>query len=240
MKTYTPTEQKTKLEKALISALKIANEEINVLGPHYAEENLRYAVMTAISNVRCFGVFPNKNQDGYNLCFEKKYEKNTFKPDIVSLNLRANGKKHKVNKSNPLVIELKINASLTATDSKKKINSKLSKDIQKIKRMGSCLSTDIYKVRQYLKKVDTIQFDFGVVMTIGIPKPTKREQSDDDLAKYTYDLEVVLRKHQKEFRKEKNSSKNLLFAWFNPLINKPELFWLDQEKEIKLKGYVIN
>jgi hypothetical protein len=49
----------------------------------------------------------------------------------------------------------------------------------------------------------------------------------------------VLNKHQKELRKETNSSKNLLFAWFNRLTNKPELFWLDQEQDIKLQGYVI-
>jgi hypothetical protein len=239
MKTYTPTEQKTKLESAIKSALKVANEEMIVLGPHYAEENLRYVVMTAISDVTCFGIFPNKNDDGYNLCFEKHYEKNIFKPDIVSLNLRSNGKNHKVNKINPLVIELKINALITASENKKKINSKLPKDIQKIKKMGSCLSTDLYKVRQYLKKVDDTQFNFGVVMNIGIPKPPKRERTDNDFAKYTYNLEVVLNKHQKELRKETNSSKNLLFAWFNKLTNKPELFWLDQEQDIKLQGYVI-
>ncbi len=238
MKTYTPSQQKTKLEKALILALNLANEEMRVLGPHYAEENLRYVVMTAISNVTCFGDFPNKNQDGYNLCFEKNYEGNTFKPDIVSLNLRANGKNHKVNLINPLVIELKTDAHITATDNKKKINSKLPKDIQKIKKMGSCLSTDIYKVRQYLKRENEFHFDFGVVMTIGMPKPQKRDRTDDDRAKYTFDLEVVLKKHQKEFRKETNSSKNLLFAWYNRLTNKPELIWLDQEQDIKLQGYV--
>jgi hypothetical protein len=236
MKTNTPTEQKTKLQSAIKSALKVANEEMIVLGPHYAEENLRYVVMTAISDVKCFGIFPNKNDDGYNLCFEKHYEKNIFKPDIVSLNLRSNGKNHKVNKINPLVIELKINALITATDNKKKINSKLPKDIQKIKKMGSCLSTDIYKVRQYLKKVDDTQFNFGVVMNIGIPKPQKRERTDDDFLRYTNDLDVVLKKHQKEFEKEINSSKNLLFAWYNPLIKKPELIWLDQEEPIKLGG----
>ena len=238
MKTYTPTEQKTKLESAIKSALKIANDEMIVLGPHYAEENLRYVVMTAISKVQCFGIFPNLSKDGYNLCFEKQYG-NTFKPDIVSLNLRANGINHKVNLINPLVIELKINALITASENKKKINSKLPKDIQKIKKMGSCLSTDLYKVRQYLKKVDDTQFNFGVVMNIGIPKPPKREREKNDFINYTFDLEAVLNKHQKEFRKESNTSRNLLFAWFNPLIEEPELFWLDQEEDIKLEGYVI-
>jgi hypothetical protein len=236
MKSYTPTEQKTKLQGAIKSALKVANEEMIVLGPHYAEENLRYVVMTAISDVKCFGVFPNKNDDGFNLCFEKHYEKNIFKPDIVSINLRANGKNRKVNKINPLVIELKINALITATDNKKKINSKLPKDIQKIKKMGSCLSTDIYKVRQYLKRVDNTQFNFGVVMNIGIPKPPKREREKNDFINYTFDLEAVLNKHQKEFRKESNTSRNLLFAWFNPLTNKPELIWLNQDDPIKLGG----
>jgi hypothetical protein len=92
---------------------------------------------------------------------------------------------------------------------------------------------------QTFKNVDDTQFNFGVVMNIGIPKPPKRERTDDDRAKYTHDLEVVLNKHQKELRKETNSSKNLLFAWFNRLTNKPELFWLDQEQDIKLQGYVI-
>jgi hypothetical protein len=133
-----------------------------------------------------------------------------------------------------LVIELKINATITASENKKKINSKLPKDIQKIKKMGSCLSTDLYKVRQYLKKVDDSQFNFGVVMSIGIPKPPKRKQTDDDLAKYTCNLEVVLNKHQKELHKETNSSKNLLFAWYNPSIKKPELVWLDEEEVIVL------
>jgi hypothetical protein len=87
---------------------------------------------------------------------------------------------------------------------------------------------------QTFKKVDDTQFDFGVVMNIGIPKPQKRDRTDDDRAKSTHDLEVVLKKHQKEFRKEVNSSKNLLFAWFNPLIKNPELIWLNQPNEIKL------
>jgi hypothetical protein len=230
MKTYTPTQQKTKLKKALTLALNLAHEEMRVLGPHYAEENLRYVVMTAISNVTCFGDFPNKNQDGYNLCFEKNYEGNTFKPDIVSLNLRANGKNQKVNKSNALVIELKKDAKITP---KKTVSA--SKDLYKrIDKLGSCLESDILKTRIYLKKEGEFQFEFGVVMNIGIPKPQKRDRTDDDRAKYTHDLEVVLKKHQKEFRKEMNSSKNLLFAWFNPLIKKPELIWLNQPNEIKL------
>lgn len=118
MKQCSPTEQKRKLQSAIKSALKVANEEMSLLGPYYAEENLRYVVMTAISKVQCFGIFPNLSKDGYNLCFEKQYC-NTFKPDIVSLNLRANGINHKVNLINPLVIELKIDADITANDNKK-------------------------------------------------------------------------------------------------------------------------
>ena len=76
---------------------------------------------------------------------------------------------------------------------------------------------------QTFKNVDDTQFNFGVVMNIGIPKPPKRERTDDDRAKYTHDLEVVLKKHQKEFRKEVNSSKNLLFAWFNPINKEPKI-----------------
>lgn len=105
--------------------------------------------------------------------------------------------------------------------------------------MGRCLSTDIYKVRQYLKRENEFHFDYGVVMTIGMPKPANRDRTDDDRAEYTHQLEVVLNKHQKEFRKESNTSRNLLFAWFNRLTNEPELFWLNQDDPIKLGGYII-
>ena len=234
MRTYTPKEQKTRLVVAIKSALIEANNEMVVLKQHYTEENLRYVVMNRISHVKCFGHFPNIDKYDYLLCFEKQYEKNTFKPDIVSVKFRSNGKNKKINPTNPLVIELKINAAITASDKKLKTNPKLSKDILKIKKMGSCLSTDLYKVRQYLKKVDDIQFKNGVVMNVGIPKGKIKEPTIDDFANFTHDLEVVLNKHQKEFLKETNSSKNLLFAWYNPLINKPELIWLNQKENIVL------
>ena len=133
-----------------------------------------------------------------------------------------------------MVIELKINASITASAKKTKSNSKLPKDIQKIKKMGSCISTDLYKVRQYLKKVDDIQFEHGVVMNIGIPQHKRKEPTKDEFLKYILELEQILKLHQEEFSKETNSSKKLLFGWFNPLSNKPELFWLNQEKDIVL------
>ena len=236
MKTYKPKEQKTLLVKAIELALIEANNEMVVLKQHYTEENLRYVVMNRISQVKCFGHFPNINEDDYLLCFQKQYEKNTFKPDIVSMKFRANGKNKIINRINRLVIELKVNAATTASDKKEKTNSKLSKDILKIKKMGSCLSTVLYMVRQYLKRVDDIQFKNGVVMSVGIPKGKIEEPTIDDFARYTYNLEVVLNKHQKEFLKETNSSKNLLFAWYNPLINKPELIWLNQKEKIVLGG----
>ena len=234
MKTYTPSEQKKRLKKAINAALIEACNEMKVLKKHYTEENFRYVVMRQISKVLCFGVFPNINKDDYLLCFEKTYEKNTFKPDIVSVKYRANGKKEQINKVNPLVIEMKINASITASDKKTKTNNKYSREIQKIKKMGSCISTDLYKVRQYLKKVDDIQFTNGVVLNIGIPKQKKQVATKDDFLWYINDLEQILRMHQKEFKNEINSSKNLLFAWFNPIRNKPELIWLNQENIIEL------
>ena len=236
MMTSTPIDQKTKLEKAVKAALITAKNEMNVLKQHYTEENFRYVVMTKISKEECFGVFPNKKKDGYLLCFEKKYEKNTFYPDIVSVKLRSNGKNDRINKNNPLVIELKINAEINAPEKKEITSTKYPDEIQKIKKMGSCISTDLHKVRQYLKRVDDIQFKHGVVMNIGIPKAKKKEPTKQDFHEYTMSLQKVLNEHQKEFSREKNSSKNLLFAWFNPLINKPELVWLGKKKLIKLEG----
>jgi hypothetical protein len=234
MRKYKTDEKELRLVKAIETALIFANKEKNVLKQHYTEENFRYVVMNKISEVKCFGTFPNENRKDNLLCFEKKYEKNTFYPDIVSIKYRSNGVNERINKINPLVIELKINAPTTIADKKTKSNSNIPKDIQKIKKMNSCISTDLYKVRQYLKKVDDIQFELGVVMNIGIPKEKKKEPTKDQLLKYILELECILKLHQKEFSKETKSSNKLLFAWFNPLSNKPELFWLNQEKDIVL------
>ena len=143
MKTCTPTEQKSKLEKAIISALKDANEEMDVLGSYYKEENLRYIVMSKISSIECFGVFPNINgKQERKLCFQTEYNGGDYNPDIVSLCFTKDGSPKK---NNPLVIELKTNASKTE------------------------LKNDLDKAHHYLKKVGDMKFGIAVVLTIGVP-----------------------------------------------------------------------
>ena len=49
--------------------------------------------------------------------------------------------------------------------------------------------------------------------------------------------EIELVEQQKELKELKElMSLNLLFAWYNPLINKPELIWLNQKEKIVLGG----
>lgn len=199
MKQCTPTEQRNKLEKALISALNVANEELIILGPHYKEENLRYVVMTAISLENCFGVFPNRNKsENFKLCFQTEYNGGYYKPDIVSLCFKKDGSPKKINS---LVIELKTNASKTEIDS------------------------DLKKAHHYLKKVGDMKFLIAVVITVGIP--VKNTEN------YIGDLNKLLQKHRTKV-KARSWGQNLLFAWFNPLTHKPELFWLNQDDPIKL------
>lgn len=94
--------------------------------------------------------------------------------------------------------------------------------------MKSSLSTDITKVRKYLiKNSDNLRFEIGAVVIVGTRK--------DEQNNFKKKLEAILVMHQNELKDEKAlKSTNLLFAWFNPLINKPELIWLNQKDRIKL------
>ena len=237
MRTYTIEQQKTKLEKAIKDALIISNNELCVLQDYYMEENLRYVVMTEISKAKCFGVFPNTNTSGNLLCFEQSYpkpkkgQKIKFKPDIVSIKLRKNrGNTYSINKVNPLVIELKQNPSLGKIEPDPKPNlfepTPQKKQIE-IKDMKSSLSTDITKVRKYLvKNSDNLRFEIGAVVIVGTGKI--------DQNNFKKKLEQILVMHQKELKVEISSAKNLLFAWFNPLIEEPELIWLNKKEKIVL------
>ena len=200
MKTCTPTEQKSKLEKAIIESLFIANDELCILKQQYKEENLRYVVMTQISEVKCFGVFPNIDEKSdRKLCFQTEYNGGEYKPDIVSLLFT---KLVMVKKMNPLVIELKKRASIKE------------------------LEIDLGKAHHYLKDVGDMKFGIAVIINIGIPEEKKMEN-------YIWELKKVLQKHRTKL-KSRSWGQNLLFAWFNPLIEEPELFWLDREEKIVL------
>ena len=50
---------------------------------------------------------------------------------------------------------------------------------------------------------------------------------------YIWELKKVLQKHRTKL-KSRSWGQNLLFAWFNPLIEEPELFWLNQKEKIVL------
>lgn len=223
-----PTKSKDALELAIKNALNIAFIEKCLLGDYYAEENLRYTVMTEISKVNHFGIFPNSNDQKHHLCFQRHYKHVHFDdsnskliPDIVSLRYLDKGKGYSVN--SPLVIELKKDGNITAN---KKIRTE---DLHKrIKKLGSCIEADLLKNRIYLtKRTDTYTFEYGVVINL----VSKYNES------YFINLEEMLIRQQKEFNQIKsiNSNKNLLFAWFNPYIKEPELIWLNQRKPISLK-----
>ena len=223
-----PSKPKAALELAIKNALNIGFIEKSLLGEYYAEENLRYSVMTEISKVNHFGVFPNSNDQKHHLCFQRHYEhvhldesNSKLIPDIVSLRYLEKGKGYSVN--SPLVIELKKDGNITAN---KKIRTEnLHK---RIKKLGSCIEADLLKNRIYLtKRKDTFTFEYGVVINLV-------SQNNES---YIVKLEEMLIRQQREFNQIKsiNSNKNLLFAWFNPHINKPELIWLNQKKPISLK-----
>ena len=240
MKTYTIDQQKTKLEKAIKDSLIIANNELCILKDYYMEENLRYVVMTEISKAKCFGVFPNTNINGNLLCFEQSYpkpkkgQKSEFKPDIVSIKLRKNrGNTYSINKVNPLVIELKQNPSIgkrKPTPMPNIFEPNPQKEQIEIKDMKSTLSRDIAKVRKYIiKNSDSLRFEIGAVVIVGT--------GDNNVNNFKNDLEIELVEQQKELKELKElMSLNLLFAWYNPLINKPELIWLNQKEKIVLGG----
>ena len=235
MKKYKPSEQKNRLEIAIRKALIIAHSEKNLLDKKFAEENFRYIVITEISKVKCFGSFPNNQEANNHLCFEQQYHYHGFQesddhckfiPDIVSL---APGyKEAKENFTNPLVIELKSNGKITAKNSKSQ-NSVDSDLRNRIKTLGSCIDSDLLKTRIYLEKIyDQYTFEFGVVLNIGYP--------DDNLDEHIIGLERILQKHQSELKEipNKDSYKSLLFGWFNPYLDKPEIYWLNQKDKIKL------
>ena len=208
-----------------------------ILGQHYAEENLRYVVMSEISKVKCFGVFPNNSNSKNYLCFEKKYQyigfsdidNRKFIPDIVSLDSdKINAEEDPIHN---LVIELK-SKSVVKTIKDPKQRQVIKKEVLKeqIKQMESCIEMDILKTRIYLeKKYDDHIFEFGVVLSIGLPTEKKYNFADQ--------IEEILREQQSEFKKisENKTFKNLLFGWFNPLINEPELIWLNQKEKISLQ-----
>jgi hypothetical protein len=227
-KTKIPKKTKVILELAIKNALSIAFTEKKILGDYYAEENLRYTVMTEISKVSHFGVFPNSNDHVHHLCFQKHYghihhddSNSKLIPDIVSL--RSLEKRDGYSVNCPLVIELKKDGKITAS---KKIRTE---DLhQRIKKLGSSIEADLLKNRIYLTKGnDTHTFEYGVVINL------VSEYTENNLIK----LEKMLIRQQKEFKKIKStdSHKNLLFAWFNPFIDKPELLWLNQRETISLK-----
>ncbi|MEY5133811.1 MAG: hypothetical protein RLZZ198_1815 [Bacteroidota bacterium] len=198
--------ERRKIERAIISSIQFAWEEKAFLGSHYTEENFRYLVMYYISEIGMFGQFPNNPNDSKMLTFEYKYS-DEFIPDIVCLNRRKNAKKIFVNKHNPLVVELKINAS--------------------IKGEKSSIQRDLRKIKDYLHKENgNFSFEYGIVLNLGIPKSLKNNET------YRKKLEKLL--NENKFKIKTNSSYNLLFGWFNPITEKPEAFWLDQDSPIRL------
>jgi hypothetical protein len=198
--------ERKKIEKALLTAIQLAWEEKAYLDIHYTEENFRYLVMYYIAETGLFGKFPNNPDDNKMLTFEYKYN-DDFKPDIVCLNRRKNSKLSTINKHNPLVIELKINGLL--------------------KGEKSSIQRDLKKVKEYLHKVNgNYSFEYGIVLNLGLPKTIKNREL------YSQKLEKLL--NANKFKTNTKSSYNLLFGWFNPLNNKPEVFWLDQEMPIRL------
>ena len=194
------------IEEAIYKAIQLAWEEKIFLDSHYTEENFRYLVMYYISKIGLFGQFPNNKDDSKILTFEYQYS-SEFKPDIVSLNRSKKTKTLTINKHNPLVIELKINGSLFGKK--------------------SSIQRDIKKIKNYIhKEKGEFSFEYGMVLNLGMPKDLKNVET------YNIKLEKLL--NENKFKKKTKSSYNLLFGWFNPIINKPEVFWLDQSTPIRL------
>jgi hypothetical protein len=228
MKNHTLPEKKRKLKRAITSALKLAYKEIKILGDNYKEENLRYVVASKISGVNCFGNFPNLEESGPHLCFEKYYKyyglkKNSeLRPDIVSLIKTPTGIAYSFNSL--LAVELKQNGSISGSADNKGVNHADLK--AQINKLGQCIESDIIKSRIYLTKKDDFTFEISAVIHL---------VADTD--EYAIDeLNKMLNRQRKELRETKETTnKNLLFAWFNPLINKPELIWLNQKEPIKLQ-----
>lgn len=228
MKNYTLPEKKKKLKIAITRALKLAYKEIKILGINYKEENLRYVVASKISEVNCFGNFPNSDENGPHLCFQTYYKYQGLKkdselrPDIVSLIKTPKGISYSVN--GLLAVELKQNGRISGSAENKGVNHADLKD--KINKLGSCIESDIIKSRIYLTKKDTFTFDISVVIHL------VAHIDDDGIV----ELNKMLNRQRNELLKSRESSnKNLLFAWYNTRIKKPELIWLNQKAEITLR-----
>jgi hypothetical protein len=222
MRKDTLKDKKNKLKIAITRALITANEEMKVLKKNYKEENLRYSVMHEISNVDCFGVFPNIDENRqHNLCFEHYYQYEGIKkdfelrPDIVSLKKKPSG--YSVN--SPLAIELKQNGKITNNKVRRPLDLK-----EQINKLGSCIESDILKSRIYLLKKDSFTFDISVVIHL---------VSEDCATKFSV-LEKMLNRQRDQLICSSKSNKNLLFAWFNQSTKKPELIWLNQKNKIVL------
>jgi hypothetical protein len=230
-----PKDRIVALEKALIYALKESYKEKIIMdsmseigkqgGNRYTEENLRYMVMSSISAIEHFGTYPNKDNSNHHLAFQFRYahfindnekDDSDLIPDIVSLTCTKN-RYYSLN--SPLVIELKIVDQLK----RKKSNPK-DKLIERIEEVGAGIEADILKTRIYLTKVrDSNTFEIGVIVILST------NQNFDIL-----NLQELLENQRQEIKDSKKSHKTILFAWFNPLIEKPELIWLNQPNEIKL------
>jgi hypothetical protein len=231
MKNCNLSDKKKKLKKALVSALKVAFKEMVIIGDHYKEENLRYVVMSKISEVNCFGNFPNLDDKGPHLCFDNYYKYEGLKkdselrPDIVSLIKTPKGTGYSVNSL--LSVELKQKGKISGNSKNKGVRHIDLKD--KINKLGSCIESDIIKSRIYLTKKDTFTFEISVVIHL------VDKINPDEIVQ----LNRMLNRQRKELVESKGgTNKNLLFAWFNPSpsMKKPELIWLNQTNEIKLGG----
>ena len=228
MKTYTLPEKKKKLKIAITRALKLAYKEIKILGINYKEENLRYVVASKISEVNCFGNFPNSDENGPHLCFQTYYKYQGLKkdselrPDIVSLIKTPKGIAYSYNSL--LAVELKQNGRISGSADNKGANHADLKD--QINKLGSCIESDIIKSRIYLTKKDSLAFEISVVIHL------VAHIDDDGIG----ELNKMLNRQRNELLKSRESSnKNLLFAWYNPKIKKPELIWLNKKAEITLR-----
>jgi hypothetical protein len=226
MKNYPLPEKKKKLKSAITKALRSAHKEIKILGEHYKEENLRYLVASEISKVNCFGNFPNLKESGPHLCFENHYiyrglkKDSQLKPDIVSLVKTRTGIAYSVNSL--LAVELKQNGRISSADNKGVNHADLKAQINKL---GPCIESDIIKSRIYLKAKDLFTFEISVVIHL------VAEADEYEIV----ELNKMLNRQQKALRETiESTNKNLLFAWFNPLMKKPELIWLNQTSKIKL------
>jgi hypothetical protein len=142
---------KKKLETALKKALKQALIEMESVGSKsFSEESLRYLVMSEISKTEFWGTFPNQLNSENKLLFEQEYyrdkrdkdRKETFKPDIVSIN------KHE----HLLAIELKITNDIKDVDKcKEYIDPKKGSACFKLAAAVYAIHKDLYQVAKYVE-----------------------------------------------------------------------------------------